>query len=93
MVQLLRSIAVTVEEREPGSFVWRLLEHASGEWTSLDVARRSSTSYAKSMAAGLLALQALIEDLDAGPREEATAEEPKAGANPLASPFGFGTLK
>ena len=89
----LRSIAVTVEEAEPGAFVWRLIEHDGTAWTPLDVAPRSSRSYAKSMAAGLVALQALIDDYDIGPREAARREPAAARGNALSKPFGFGMLK
>jgi len=89
----LRPIAVTVEESAPGVFVWRLLEHTDADWASLDVAARGSNSYAKAMASGLLALQALVDDLDAGPRDEVLIGAPPARDSPLARPFGFGTLK
>ena len=93
MATLLRSIAVTVDETTPGAFVWRLLEHTAGDWTPLDAAQGPSGSYSESMAAGLLALQALIDDLDAGPRDEGHTEAPPPRSDPLARPFGFGTLK
>ena len=85
----LRSIAVTVEETTPGAFEWVLLER-SIEWAPLHRAKRPLATYAKAMAAGLLALQDLVDDLDAGPREaEADAQPPKR-AN---FGFGFGGLK
>jgi hypothetical protein len=93
MDTLLRAIAITVEEEEPGAFVWRLLEREGTEWTSLDTASRSVGSYAKSMAAGLAALQALIDDFDAGPREEVRTRPSTGHRNASAKPFGFGTLK
>lgn len=85
----LRSIAVTVEEGAPGAFEWVLLERDI-EWAPLHRAKRPAASYAKAMAAGLLALQDLIDDLDAGPREvEAHAQPPKRAT----FGFGFGGLK
>lgn len=84
-----RSIAVTVEEAEEGGFIWLLPEHAL-EWTPLKRADRPTKSYAKAMADGLLALQALITDLDVGPREsdiEATPAKHKTFG------FGFGMVK
>ncbi|RZI65520.1 hypothetical protein [Variovorax guangxiensis] len=93
MSNQMRSIAVTVEETKPGVFLWRLLEHDGAEWTPLDVASRSVRSYAESMAAGLVALQALIDDFDVGPRQAAPPLAAEADANPLSKPFGFGTLK
>ncbi|MGI4779111.1 MAG: hypothetical protein ACRYGA_13520 [Janthinobacterium lividum] len=80
---------MTVVEPEPGTFVWELLEHG-GAWQSLQRAERKARTYSEAMADGLLALQALVDDLDVGPREreaeDATAQEPKFG-------FGFGGLK
>jgi hypothetical protein len=85
----LRNIAVTVEEPETGEFEWMLLEQGV-EWAPLKRAERPSASYAKAMAAGLLALQDMIDDLDAGPRE-AEIEVPQAKRTPFG--FGFGGLK
>lgn len=84
----LRSIAVTVEEVEPGAFDWLLLEHGD-EWTVLMRSKRSTASYAKAMAAGLMALQEMVDDLDAGPREE---EAKAAPARRATFGFGFGSL-
>lgn len=93
MSNQLRSIAVTVEEAEPGAFVWRLLEHDGTGWTPLDMASRSVGSYAKSMAAGLVALQVLIDDVEVGPRRAVCAVLAADHGNPSSKPFGFGTLK
>jgi len=85
----LRSIAVTVEEATPGAFEWVLLERGI-EWAPLHRAKRPAGTYSKAMAAGLLALQDLVDDLDAGPREaEAGAQPPKRAT----FGFGFGGLK
>ena len=84
-----RSIAVTVEESEEGGFIWLLLEHTV-EWTPLKCADRPTKSYAKAMADGLLALQALVTDLDVGPRE---ADVETAQAKHKTFGFGFGLLK
>ncbi|CAA2109343.1 hypothetical protein [Variovorax paradoxus] len=67
----LRRIAVHVDEPRPGKFEWVLneaLSPSSESWTPLDRAKRPVDSYRKAMALGLLALQALVDDLDAGPR-------------------------
>jgi hypothetical protein len=79
----LRHIAVTVEEPEIGQFKWGLLEQGT-EWAAFRRSKRPAASYAKAMAAGLLALQEMVDDLDAGPREEAMQ------ARPLRPRFGFG---
>ena len=81
----LRSIAVSVEEVEPGAFEWVLFEQGI-EWSLLKRANRPTVSYAKAMAAGLLALQGMIDDLDAGPREQETEERA-----PKRATFGFGS--
>jgi hypothetical protein len=85
----LRSIAITIEEAEEGGFVWVLLEQVV-EWSPIKRAEQPTKSYARAMADGLLALQVLIADLDAGPREPASTGSPvkreKFG-------FGFGLLK
>lgn len=85
----LRSIAVTVGETTPGAFEWVLLERGV-EWAPLRRAKRPVATYAKAVAAGLLALQEMVDDLDAGPREaEADALPPKRAT----FGFGFGSLK
>jgi hypothetical protein len=85
----LRSIAVSVEEVEPGAFEWVLFEQGI-EWSLLKRANLPTGSYAKAMAAGLLALQGMIDDLDAGPREEEAEERAPKRAT---FGFGFGGLK
>ncbi len=56
-------------------------------------ARQPSHRYlAKAMAAGLLALQGMIDDLDAGPREEVTEVRAPKHAT-FGFGFGFGSLK
>lgn len=85
----LRSIAVTVEEPVPGEFEWVLLERGI-DWAPLHRTKRPVATYAKAMAAGLLALQDLVDDLDAGPRDaEADAQPPRRAT----FGFGFGGLK
>lgn len=85
----LRSIAVTVEETAPDAFEWVLLERGA-DWSPIRRAKRPVATYAKAMAAGLLALQAMVDDLDAGPREpEADAQPPQRAT----FGFGFGSLK
>lgn len=85
----LRSIAVTVEEAAPGAFEWVLLERDM-DWAPLHRAKRPVASYAKAMAAGLMALQDMVDDLDAGPREAELDAQPPRRAT---FGFGFGGLK
>lgn len=89
MAGALRHIALTVEEPEPGDFEWVLLEQGT-QWAALKRAKRPVASYAKAMAAGLRALQEMIVDLDAGPREE---EAPAQQVKRAQFGFGFGSLK
>lgn len=85
----LRSIAVTVEETDADAFEWVLLERGA-DWSPIRRAKRPIATYAKAMAAGLLALQEMVDDLDAGPREAEAAAQPPRRAT---FGFGFGSLK
>lgn len=90
MTKLLRSIAIYVEEPQRGSFAWVLIERETAEtWRELERARRHAPSYREAMADGLLALQAMSEDLDQGPRDSAG---PRA-AGGSAQFFGFGPAR
>jgi hypothetical protein len=78
---VLRRIAVHVEETPSGGFEWVLSEaddngdeDDEGPWRSLKRARKAADTYKASMADGLLALQSLIDDLDAGPRRPTDSE-------------------
>ena len=79
----LRPIAVHVEAPPSraaagGGFEWVLTEREAGAdgasaggrsaWTEIDRARAPAATYQEAMAQGLVALEALIDDLDAGPR-------------------------
>lgn len=68
----LRPIAISVEESRAQRFVWVLLERESegDAWHTLAQADSAVASYQEAMADGLLALQALVEDLALGPRLE-----------------------
>ena len=65
----LRHIAVYVEEPKPGRFAWVLAELKGRNWRQLERSDAPVASYKAAMADGLLALQAVVEDLDVGPRE------------------------
>jgi len=84
----LRRIAVYVDEPEPGWFAWALAEADEGasNWAQIERADEWVGSYKEAMAAGLLVLQQMIDDLDSGPRDEAPAPAKK----PKGSAFGFG---
>lgn len=83
----LRSISLTVEEPDAGDFRWLLLEsNLQGEWIKLSAATISNSTYRAAMAQGLLALQGLIDDLEAGPRD--TPADNGRRANPRGH-FGF----
>ena len=87
-----RSLAVTVREGPLGSFSWLLLEQEGDEgWLDLQASPRGVKTYQRAMADGLLALQALIVDLDAGPRDDVpdAGNEEAKGSHAF---FGFGPV-
>jgi hypothetical protein len=118
---VLRRIAVHVEETKSGGFEWVLSsddndndndngtddeDEDAGPWRPFKRARKAVETYKASMADGLLALQSLIDDLDAGPRRPADiAPDSKAVRTGRAaksesekkpatgSAFGFGLMK
>lgn len=76
----LRHIAVYVEEPKQGRFAWVLAELEGRSWRELDRSDSPVGSYKTAMAEGLLALQAMVQDLDIGPRAaDAPADEGDAG--------------
>ena len=76
----LRHIAVYVEEPKPGRFAWVLAELEGRSWRPLEQSGSPVESYKTAMAQGLVALQAMVEDLDVGPREaDAPGLESDAG--------------
>lgn len=79
----LRHIAVHVVEPKPGRFAWVLTERGAQDWQELDKAASLAASYRQAMADGLLALQALVQDLDVGPR---SVGEPAAMHEDASSP-------
>jgi len=87
-MQPLRRIAVTVIEEEEGGYRWRLVELEGEAWHVLAQQSRSMKTYKAAMAAGLLELQKMIEDLDIGPREDEL--EPAKAKKKSGSVFGFG---
>jgi hypothetical protein len=88
-MSMLRSIAVTVIEEEEGAYRWRLVELEGEGWRVLRQQSRAAKTYKAAMAAGLLELQKMAEDIDVGPREEEEPEPAKA-ARKSGSVFGFG---
>ncbi|MDM0059098.1 hypothetical protein [Variovorax fucosicus] len=75
----LRRISVHVEEPRSGAFEWVLSEADAtdadaDQWRVLKRARNAAKTYKDSMADGLVALQALIDDLDTGPRSPGVLE-------------------
>jgi hypothetical protein len=93
----LRSIAVTVLEDKEGAYRWRLVELDEESWRVLRQQPRSMKTYKAAMAAGLGELQQMIDDLDAGPREDEPQAEPEskselgpAEGKKSGAAFGFG---
>lgn len=84
----LRAISLTRQEPEAGTFRWLLLEsHQQAEWVELLSADVPDKTYVSAVAKGLVALQALVHDLDIGPREEAPTKSKSAVSGRF---FGFG---
>jgi hypothetical protein len=68
-----------------------LIEQASlGHWVEHQAAEEWVASYREAMAAGLLRLQLLVDDLERGPRERGAPPSPPP--KPPAGPFGFGSV-
>ncbi len=100
----LRHIAVYVDEPSEKDFRWVLQERgADGQWSKLDSADSGNPTYKDAMADGLLHLQSLVANLDAGPRRKDTAatashgrtKVPKSSVSESVDPsktsvFGFG---
>ena len=84
----LRRIAIYVDEPEPGWFAWVLSEAAEdpSTWSQIETTDEWLGSYKEAMGAGLVALQAMVGDLDVGPREKPPAEAKKS----VGTGFGFG---
>lgn len=78
----LRHIAVHVEEPKPGRFAWVLSERGVHDWQELDRSASLSERYQQAMAEGLLALQAMVPDLDIGPRGVDEPDSMHGGARP-----------
>ena len=65
----LRHIAVHVEEPLHGAFEWVLSERGTDDqWRQLQRADSTQGAYKDAMADGLMALQAMVDDLSLGPR-------------------------
>lgn len=77
------------------SYHWMLIE-ATGEyieaWVQVSESDELYETYHQAMAAGLLALQAQVDDLDVGPRE-APPEPVRAAKHGNLFGIGFGTLR
>jgi len=82
----LRSVAVTVLEDSKGAYRWRLVELEEDNWRLLRQQPRAMKTYKAAMAAGLVELQAMVEDLDLGPREEELESEAERESAPEPEP-------
>ncbi|MDP9991943.1 hypothetical protein J2W28_000971 [Variovorax boronicumulans] len=89
----LRRIAVYVDEPEPGWFSWALAEADEGatNWAQIESSDEWMGTYKEAMAAGLLVLQQMINDLDSGPRNKPPASAKKPSNFGFGFGFGFGT--
>lgn len=64
----LRAISLTIEEPEPGLFEWVLYEGAPSS-LEIDASEDDYPSWNAALDAGVVAMRALAEDADRGPRE------------------------
>lgn len=74
----LRRIAIHVEEVRAGRYRWVLSEvsdTADAPWTAIERASRATPTYREAMAQGLLQLQGMVDDLDAGPRRTLPSDD------------------
>ncbi|MDM0078488.1 hypothetical protein QTH90_29055 [Variovorax sp. J2P1-59] len=67
----IRRIAVYVDETKDGMYRWILIEQVEKprRWMEIESSSSASESYRDAMAAGLLVLQRMIDNLDQGPRQ------------------------
>jgi hypothetical protein len=100
----LRPIAIHVEEAEEGDFFWVLIERSRGDtWKEIERAGEPVATFKTAMADGLIALQAMTDNLDVGPRvpspkagkaDTAAEEDEGEPAKPARkSMFGFGPAR
>ncbi|MEJ8852917.1 hypothetical protein [Variovorax rhizosphaerae] len=80
----LRRLALHVEEPRRGAFQWILSEvDEAATLVEVERAKSRAKTYREAMADGLRALQAMVDDLDIGPRSQQELEEaPSARAAP-----------
>jgi len=92
-MQPLRHLAVTVVLSADKAYRWRVVELTpDGKWFTLDEQQGSEKTYSAAMAAGLVQLQTLIDDLSTGPREvDPDAPRPKRKGGLFG--FGFGVRR
>lgn len=87
MSSFLRSIAVTVDEPDPGTYCWVLLEAraANDEYRFLSSAPWGTDSYEHALLEGVAELRRLCHAPEQGPRRKAQEdEESPSGWLPLA---------
>ena len=85
MATSLRSIALMVDEPDPGSFYWVLLEvrGQSNTFAVLESASRSEPSFDASLSAGARELRRLSGSGSGGPRKDHDAADNPSGWTPL----------
>lgn len=88
MPSFLRSIAVTVDEPDPGIFYWVLLESRAShpdQFRLLNSAPRGTDSYERALQEGVSELRRLCQQRANGPRREYQGEdENPSGWTPMA---------
>jgi hypothetical protein len=77
MADVLRLLAIHVAEPDPGQFEWVITERVNeDQWKEIDRAKDGYKTYKTAMAGGLVALEEMVADLDAGPRRDAEQTDP-----------------
>lgn len=77
MTDYLRTISVHVEEQDPGSFFWVLMESTDDAMIFIDLASAEGPEHTweASLDAGVIALKALAPDRTIGPRGHVEDED------------------
>ena len=87
MADVLRLLAIHVAEPDPGAFEWVITERVNDQWKEIDRAEDVFETYQTAMARGLVALEAMISNLDVGPRRDLEQNDtPQARAGGTAQP-------
>ena len=73
----LRRISAHVDERDPGRFIWVLMEQCADatQWKEIDVAKEPYDMWLNALQAGMWALERMSNDDRIGPRAGGESED------------------